>query len=114
MISVALLLIIGNTALSQSQGTYVVTQGSEAFSEKYQAVINKTNWDKYRARTVRRVLHFENGFTIELFSASELDQKNIKYNNDIILADDQITNYQPKYFINESGNILELHTYKLK
>ena len=65
--------------------TYQFVNAQEIGSvEKYEEALKKADFDVYRLKNKRRVLEFDNGLKIELFSAAELGRTDLtKYEDDV-------------------------------
>ncbi len=75
----------------------------------YTESISNSNMESYRLKDKRNVVKFENGFNLELYSATELKAKNNSLNINNYVSDIVKTDHDPKLNVHSSGIIVILH-----
>ena len=107
-----ILVLLGITALlsfsieSPPIGFKVVTACSNCAMEKFVDALNKADFTVYRNAKTRRLLHFDNGSVIELFSLNELFTNGIHYENAKVDDKEKATPCKGTFSIHSSGIIL--------
>ncbi len=113
-------LFISNSAFSQVENSDAIVEVTNSFRiinqgkvnniQLYVDALNNANLDKYRMFDKRRILQFDTGVKIELYSVNELKEKGTKYDESKIKDGDYSTVHHATFKLNESGHILELHS----
>ncbi len=94
---------------AQSIPTFSITEKGKAEDiSSYTEALNKADMSNYRLLFQRVKIHFENGITVELFSAKELSEKGMKINlNDF--REEFPANFQMPEFTLKDGYIIALY-----
>ena len=120
-----LLLLFFSTLLISTQGFSQETNSttSSTFRIKAQGIVKdvdvtpyihaleKADLDRYRFVKMRRVLRFEQGLEVELFSGEELDEMKIDYKKEKVNTDVGPLIHNARFKLHDNGQIIEQHTY---
>lgn len=104
-----LIVLFGLSATAKAQrGTYIITEQGRALDvAPYERALDGANFETYRRADQRRVLRFDNGLLVELYSGQELVMRGIPVNPEVLDRTGG-TNVHPSIFIlHASGIILE-------
>lgn len=79
--------------------------------QNYKKAIEAANWKCYRMLNKSRIIKFDTGIEVELFSALALAANGISVSRDCLVTEELVNGrkYQPIYRLDPSGRIIELH-----
>jgi hypothetical protein len=104
----AIILFISGEYIAQvGQVGFEIIEGELTASEV--KVIESKDWDSYRIISSRRVINFEGGIVIELFSVKELQKEGVEVDESKALADDYKLKNKNVFGIHSSGVIIETY-----
>jgi hypothetical protein len=104
------------SALSHSYGqksdnSFVITEDAQVTDiALYEKALNNADMDRYRYLDSRRVIKFQKGVVIELFSANEMIEKGMTVQIEKIRKAPIEKNTEPNFVLKPSGYIIEQHT----
>ena len=115
LLTISIILIIVSNSISYSQNIpnkkqsfKIINEGNVLDIDIYCKSIEKANLDPYRLISERRMMQFDTGFTIELYSGNELFEtygKKIDYNT--IQQKGTEIEYPNIFTISSNGHIVE-------
>ncbi len=90
-----------------TSNSYKVTKGSELADSEFRAAFEAINWDGYRFESKPSVLNFDNGITIELLSAQNLEKLNIDFDSNKIISDAYYVERTSVFHLSSTGQVIE-------
>lgn len=113
LVSIVLLIFMPGVTIAQESNnkTFIIKENSNHIDIRpYITAIEKADFNCYHLSKTRRVLTFDSGVSVELFSISEMLLNNVKINRNCVVDESQINNKQaPIYHLDKSGIIAERH-----
>ena len=115
LLTISIVLIIVSNSISYSQNIpnkkqsfKIIDKGNVLDISTYCRSIEKANFDPYRLIDKRRILQFDIGLTIELYSGNELfETYGKKINHDMIQQKGTEIEYPNIFTISTNGHIVE-------
>ena len=103
-----MLIFISSKGLSQKGSYRIINKNKTHNISEYKDAIEKADFNRMRFKNKRRKLVFENGPTIELFSAQELIDKG--YNIDIneAIDNDELINEYNIWKLSPNGHVIQV------
>lgn len=95
--------------INSSGGFQITSNGNVADIQVYKDALNKADWKCHRFMNSRRVLAFDTGVVVELFSVKELSELGLNADVSCIADEKNSSPRQPVYHLSESGIIIETH-----
>ncbi|TXB63442.1 hypothetical protein FRY74_12740 [Vicingus serpentipes] len=109
--SLTIFLFLITLGVYSQENTYKIIKTNKVQNlADYSSAMNKASFDQYRFFDKRRVINFESGVQIELFSANELKKNGVKVEDSISIKGDLPKDYiEPVFRINENGHVIMIN-----
>lgn len=105
-------LFLGKPGFSQEKNEItfrIIENGNVSDVRPYIVALENAKFECYRMKEKRRVIAFDTGVKVELYSINEVIGSGNQINNSCFIEERNLKTTQPVYVLSESGKILEKH-----
>ena len=104
-----LISLVGISVQLMAQPTYVIHNSEKIQDEHlFTNALNMCDFDRYRLKDNRRILNFESGVILELYSVNEMREEGLEFDKNQIILNDVEVIHPATFKLTDAGYIVEL------